>query len=86
MRVDMKEVGQGRALPPREKDALLLDAALGTAPQPGPTLLARHRAASRGTAGPSTGRGEHQRPIRQPARYRILLTTGCNSWSSNCGG
>ncbi|MER5432846.1 hypothetical protein [Streptomyces sp. NPDC002588] len=43
-----------RALPQREKDALLLDAALGTAPQPGPALLARHRAASRGTAEPST--------------------------------
>ncbi|MFD4256473.1 hypothetical protein ACFWR9_02290 [Streptomyces sp. NPDC058534] len=42
------------ALPPHEKDTLLLDAALGTAPQPGPTLLARHRAASRGTAEPST--------------------------------
>jgi hypothetical protein len=43
-----------RALPQREKDALPLDAALGTAPQPGPTLLARHRAVSRGTAEPST--------------------------------
>ncbi|MCX4590269.1 hypothetical protein OG819_10990 [Streptomyces sp. NBC_01549] len=43
-----------RALPPHEKDTLLLDAALGTAPQPGPALLARHRAASHGTAGPST--------------------------------
>ncbi|MFJ9889414.1 hypothetical protein ACIQRW_26615 [Streptomyces sp. NPDC091287] len=43
-----------RALPQREKDTMLLDAVLGTAPQPGPTLLARHRAASRGTAGPST--------------------------------
>ncbi|MGW5674851.1 hypothetical protein ACWEV4_07165 [Streptomyces sp. NPDC003860] len=43
-----------RTLPPHEKDALLLDAALGTAPQPGPVLLARHRAASHGTAGPST--------------------------------
>ncbi|WP_338778222.1 hypothetical protein [Streptomyces sp. DG1A-41] len=43
-----------RALPQPEKDALLLDAALGTAPQPGPALLARHRAASRGTAEPST--------------------------------
>lgn len=43
-----------RALPQREKDALLLDAALGTAPQPGPALLARHRAASRGTAVSST--------------------------------
>lgn len=42
-----------RALAPREKDALLLDAALGTAPQPGPALLARHRAASHGTAEPS---------------------------------
>ncbi|WP_406354353.1 hypothetical protein [Streptomyces sp. NBC_00658] len=39
-----------RALPQREKDALLLDAA----PQPGPALLARHRAASHGTAEPST--------------------------------
>lgn len=43
-----------RALPQNEKDTLLLDAALGTAPQPGPALLARHRAASRGTAEPST--------------------------------
>ncbi len=43
-----------RALPQHEKDALLLDAALGTAPQPGPALLARHRAASRGTAVSST--------------------------------
>lgn len=43
-----------RALPLREKDALLLDAALGTAPMPGPALLARHRAASRSTAEPST--------------------------------
>jgi hypothetical protein len=43
-----------RALPQREKDALLLDAALGAAPQPGPALLARYRAASRGTAEPST--------------------------------
>ncbi|MFF3400330.1 hypothetical protein ACFYW6_17580 [Streptomyces sp. NPDC002659] len=43
-----------RALPQREKDALLLDAALGAAPQPGPALLARHRAASHGTAAPST--------------------------------
>ncbi|MGW1540879.1 hypothetical protein ACWCPM_11665 [Streptomyces sp. NPDC002309] len=43
-----------RALPPYEKDTLLLDAALGTAPQPGPALLARHRAASRGTAVSST--------------------------------
>lgn len=43
-----------RALPQREKDALLLDAALGAAPQPGPALLARHRAASRGTAEPTT--------------------------------
>ncbi|MDX3243191.1 hypothetical protein [Streptomyces sp. ME18-1-4] len=43
-----------RALPPHEKDTLLLDAAPGTAPQPGPTLLARHRAASLGTAEPST--------------------------------
>ncbi|QFQ99428.1 hypothetical protein F9278_28425 [Streptomyces phaeolivaceus] len=43
-----------RALPPHEKDTLLLDAALGTAPQPGPALLARHRAASRGTAVSST--------------------------------
>ncbi|MFE9922139.1 hypothetical protein ACFYQA_11265 [Streptomyces sp. NPDC005774] len=43
-----------RALPQCEKDALLLDAALGTAPQPGPALLARHRAASRGAAEPST--------------------------------
>ncbi|MFJ9379403.1 hypothetical protein [Streptomyces sp. NPDC101455] len=43
-----------RALPPREKDNLLLNAALGTVPQPGPVLLARHRAASRGTADPST--------------------------------
>ncbi|MBT2456919.1 hypothetical protein [Streptomyces sp. ISL-86] len=34
-----------RALPAKEKDALLLDAALGTAPQPGPQLLARYRAA-----------------------------------------
>ncbi|MFC5953173.1 hypothetical protein ACFP51_01305 [Streptomyces pratens] len=42
------------ALPQREKDVLLLDAALGTTPQPGPALLARHRAASRGTAEPST--------------------------------
>ncbi|WP_046776157.1 hypothetical protein [Streptomyces yangpuensis] len=32
-------------LPAEEKDALLLEAALGTAPQPGPQLLARHRAA-----------------------------------------
>ncbi|MDK1341877.1 hypothetical protein QNO09_00775 [Streptomyces sp. 378] len=44
-----------RALSQNEKDTLLLDAALGTAPQPGPALLARHRAASRGTAEPSTG-------------------------------
>ncbi|MFB8775374.1 hypothetical protein [Streptomyces broussonetiae] len=43
-----------RALPPHEKDTLLLDAALGTAPQPGPALLARHRAASHGTVEPST--------------------------------
>lgn len=43
-----------RALPEREKDTLLLDAALGTAPQPGPALLARHRAASHGTAEPPT--------------------------------
>ncbi|MFF4259739.1 hypothetical protein ACFY1L_52180 [Streptomyces sp. NPDC001663] len=43
-----------RALPQHEKDALLLDAALGVAPQPGPALLARHCAASRGTAEPST--------------------------------
>lgn len=43
-----------RALPQREKDALLLEAALGAAPQPGPTLLARHRAASHGTTEPST--------------------------------
>lgn len=44
-----------RALPQREKDALLLDAALGAAPQPGPALLARHRAASHdGMAEPST--------------------------------
>jgi hypothetical protein len=42
------------ALPQREKDALLLDAALGTSPQLGPALLARHRAASHGTAEPST--------------------------------
>jgi hypothetical protein len=42
------------ALPQREKDALLLDAALGAAPQPGPALLARHRAASHGTAEPSS--------------------------------
>jgi hypothetical protein len=70
-----------RALPPREKDILLLDAALGTAPQPGPTLLARHHAASRGTAEPSTAarrrsaaelldaahevRGEHTRQQEQ---------------------
>lgn len=33
------------ALPDAEKDALLLDAALGTAPGPGPQLLARYRAA-----------------------------------------
>jgi hypothetical protein len=39
-----------RALPQRVKDAMLLDAALGAAPQPGPALLARHRAASHGTA------------------------------------
>jgi hypothetical protein len=43
-----------RTLPQPEKDTLLLHAALGTAPQPGPTLLARHRAASRGMAEPST--------------------------------
>lgn len=43
-----------RALPQHEKDALLLDAALGAAPQPGPALLARHRAASHGQAEPST--------------------------------
>jgi hypothetical protein len=42
-----------RALPQREKDTLLLDAALGSAPQPGPALLARHRA-SLGAPGPST--------------------------------
>ncbi|MBT2403451.1 MULTISPECIES: hypothetical protein [unclassified Streptomyces] len=43
-----------RALPGRDKDTLLLNAALGSAPQPGPALLARHRAASHGTAEPST--------------------------------
>ncbi|MCX4882580.1 MULTISPECIES: hypothetical protein [unclassified Streptomyces] len=43
-----------RALPQREKDALLLEAVLGTAPQPGPVLLARHRAASHSAAEPST--------------------------------
>ncbi|MFJ7593073.1 hypothetical protein ACIQZO_37995 [Streptomyces sp. NPDC097617] len=43
-----------RALPERDKDTLLLNAALGSAPQPGPALLARHRAASHGTAEPST--------------------------------
>ncbi|CAM5494885.1 hypothetical protein [Streptomyces canus] len=43
-----------RALPQHEKDALLLDAALGAAPQPGPALLARHRAASHSAAEPST--------------------------------
>ncbi|CAG6392302.1 hypothetical protein NMG29_25700 [Streptomyces cocklensis] len=74
-----------RALPQREKDALLLDAALGTSPQPGPALLARHRTASHGTAGPSTAaprrsaadlldaahevRSEH---TRQQQRARIL--------------
>ncbi|WP_433399555.1 hypothetical protein [Streptomyces sp. CA-146814] len=42
-----------RALPPHEKDSLLLDAALGTAPQPGPALLARHRTVSHGSAQPS---------------------------------
>jgi hypothetical protein len=41
-------------LPQREKDTLLLDAALGIAPQPGPALLARHRAVSNGAARPST--------------------------------
>ncbi|WP_338896810.1 hypothetical protein WBG99_15105 [Streptomyces sp. TG1A-60] len=43
-----------RALPQHEKDALLLDAALGVAPQPGPALLARHRAGSHSAAEPST--------------------------------
>jgi hypothetical protein len=43
-----------RAMPQREKDALLLDAALGASPQPGPALLARHRAAFHSTAESST--------------------------------
>ncbi|MEU2994574.1 hypothetical protein ABZ690_34250 [Streptomyces sp. NPDC006967] len=76
-----------RALPAHEKDSLLLDAALGTAPQPGPTLLARHRAASRGAAEPSAAarrrsaaelldaahevRSEHARQ-REQARARAL--------------
>ncbi|GAA3377927.1 hypothetical protein GCM10020367_55520 [Streptomyces sannanensis] len=34
------------ALPAAEKDALLVEAALGTGPQPGPLLLARYRAAT----------------------------------------
>ncbi|MFD8588050.1 hypothetical protein ACFV1B_00580 [Streptomyces sp. NPDC059637] len=36
------------ALPAAEKDALLLGAALGTAPPPGPRLLARYRASASG--------------------------------------
>ncbi|MFG2561954.1 hypothetical protein [Streptomyces sp. NPDC048496] len=54
-----------RALPPHEKDTLLLDTALGTAPQPGPTLLARHSAAARRTA-------EHTTPTRRRSAAELL--------------
>ncbi|WP_416985107.1 hypothetical protein [Streptomyces sp. T028] len=60
-----------RALPQREKDALLLDAALGTAPQPGPALLARHRAASRGTAEPSTATRRRSAAELLDAAYEV---------------
>jgi len=44
------------ALSAEDKDALLVDAALGTAPQPGPQLLARYRATRRPRPGTTTQR------------------------------
>lgn len=61
-----------RALPQHEKDALLLDAALGAAPQPGPALLARHRAASHdGTAEPSTATRRRSAAELLDAAYEV---------------
>ncbi|WP_432072673.1 hypothetical protein [Streptomyces wuyuanensis] len=60
-----------RALPPHEKDTLLLDAALGTAPQPGPALLTRHRAASRGMAEPSTATRRRSAAELLDAAYEV---------------
>ncbi|MEV6589911.1 hypothetical protein [Streptomyces acidicola] len=60
-----------RTLPPHEKDTLLLNAALGTAPQPGPALLARHRAASRGTAEPSTATRRRSAAELLDAAYEV---------------
>ena len=60
-----------RALPPHEKDTLLLNAALGAAPQLGPALLARHRATCRATAEPSTAARDRRTPARcQASRHR----------------
>ncbi|TJZ98828.1 hypothetical protein [Actinacidiphila oryziradicis] len=55
------------ALPATEKDALLLKAVLGTAPQPGPPLLARYRATA-----PGHGSGAQLRTAAQllDAAYR----------------
>ncbi|GFH39155.1 hypothetical protein [Streptomyces pacificus] len=60
-----------RTLPQREKDTLLLNAALGKAPQPGPTLLARHRAASHATKKPCTSTSRRSAAELLDAAYRV---------------
>ncbi|MER5356895.1 hypothetical protein [Streptomyces sp. NPDC002785] len=60
-----------RALPQREKDDLLLNAALGAAQQPGPALLARHRAASHGAAEPSTATRRRSAAELLDAAYEV---------------